>query len=119
MPSAMEHIVNPPVVRLIDDEPKRKAPPPNKERNEALLAEARERLGVVSDRQLALELNVNPSTISKLRSGSINLGAGMAIRIHEVAGISFPEIRQILKLAEDDPIASDDSPMPPPQEERL
>jgi hypothetical protein len=49
-----------------------------------------------SDAQLCRVLQVPPPMISKIRTGRINISAGLLIRIHEVFQLPIPELRRMI-----------------------
>lgn len=61
-----------------------------------LLDEVKQRYSIKNDAQLSRTLDVPPPTISKIRSGRINVSADMILRIHESLGMSVADIRSFL-----------------------
>lgn len=49
-----------------------------------------------NDAQLARVLGVTPATISKIRSGKLNVSPGIRLRILEVFGLPIAELRRLL-----------------------
>jgi transcriptional regulator with XRE-family HTH domain len=49
-----------------------------------------------SDAQLCRVLQVPPPMISKIRTGRINVSAGLMIRIHEVFQLPISELRRMM-----------------------
>jgi len=62
----------------------------------ALLDEAIKVMELKNDAALAKLLEVAPPVISKIRHGTLHIGATMALCIHEVSGMSFDLIKGIL-----------------------
>ena len=60
-----------------------------------LLDALRARFDIKSDAALARELVVKPPQISKLRSGSLPVGATLILSIHEHLGVPVAEIRAL------------------------
>jgi hypothetical protein len=52
--------------------------------------------GVASDRALAIALNVKPPVVSKIRAGSLKVGATIILRAHETFGLPVAQIRTLL-----------------------
>jgi len=61
-----------------------------------LLDFIKERYKVKNDAELSRTLDVPPPTISKIRSGKVNVSADMILRIHECLGMSVADIRKLL-----------------------
>ena len=61
-----------------------------------LLDEVKKRYEVKNDAELSRKLDVPPPTISKIRSGKVNVSADMILRIHENFGMPVKEIRELL-----------------------
>ena len=61
-----------------------------------LLDEVKQRYGIKNDAQLSRTLDVPPPTISKIRSGKINVSADIILRIHECLGMPVADIRSLL-----------------------
>lgn len=61
----------------------------------ALLDELLVRGKLKNDAALARELEVAPPTISKVRTRTLPLGAVLRIRINEVFGMAFSEMREL------------------------
>jgi plasmid maintenance system antidote protein VapI len=61
-----------------------------------LLDEVKQRYSIKNDAQLSRTLDVQPPTISKIRSGKINVSADMILRIHECLGMPVADIRALL-----------------------
>jgi len=61
-----------------------------------LLDEVKKRYEVKNDAELSRKLDVPPPTISKIRSGKVNVSADMILRIHETFGMPVKEIRELL-----------------------
>jgi plasmid maintenance system antidote protein VapI len=61
-----------------------------------LLDTLRERLGLDSDQALARHLHICPKTISKIRSGEIQLSATILLCMAECAATSMDELRGIV-----------------------
>jgi len=61
-----------------------------------LLDEVKKRYEVKNDAELSRKLDVPPPTISKIRSGRVNVSADMILRIHETFGMTVKEIRELL-----------------------
>jgi len=61
-----------------------------------LLDEVKQRYSIKNDAQLSRTLDVPPPTISKIRSGKINVSADMILRIHECLGMPVADIRALL-----------------------
>ncbi|MCS0810670.1 helix-turn-helix domain-containing protein [Massilia agilis] len=49
-----------------------------------------------SDAQLCRVLQVPPPMISKIRTGRINVSAGLMIRIHEVYNLPISDLRRMM-----------------------
>lgn len=69
-----------------------------------LIDRLREMKQLRSDAQLCRVLQVSPPMISKIRTGRINISAGLLIRIHEVYQLSIAELRKLM--------AEPDAPVP-------
>jgi plasmid maintenance system antidote protein VapI len=50
-------------------------------------------LGVKTDRALAARCHITPPVISKMRTGSLPIGASMLLRLHDETGISLDRLR--------------------------
>jgi len=61
-----------------------------------LLDAVKERYAVKNDAELSRKLDVPPPTISKIRSGKVNVSADMILRIHETFDMPVKEIRELL-----------------------
>jgi plasmid maintenance system antidote protein VapI len=61
-----------------------------------LLDTIKERHSIKSDAELSRKLDVPPPTISKIRSGRVNVSADMILRIHETFNMPVKEIRELL-----------------------
>ena len=61
-----------------------------------LLDEVKQRYSIKNDAQLSRTLDVPPPTISKIRSGKINVSADIILRIHECLGMPVADIRSLL-----------------------
>jgi len=61
-----------------------------------LLDEVKQRYHIKNDAQLSRTLDVPPPTISKIRSGRVNVSADMILRIHECLGMPVADIRALL-----------------------
>jgi transcriptional regulator with XRE-family HTH domain len=61
-----------------------------------LIDRLREMKQLRSDAQLCRVLQVPPPMISKIRTGRINISAGLMIRIHEVYQLSIAELRKLM-----------------------
>jgi len=61
-----------------------------------LLDKVKELYNIKNDAQLSRTLDVPPPTISKIRSGKVNVSADMILRIHETLGMSVADIRALL-----------------------
>lgn len=58
-----------------------------------LLALAAKALGLKTDRALAARCHITPPAISKMRTGSLPIGASMLLRLHDETGISLDKLR--------------------------
>ena len=54
------------------------------------------KMGLKSDAALSRVLGVAPPVISKLRHGSLPIGATVLLRMHEESGISIKELKSYL-----------------------
>jgi transcriptional regulator with XRE-family HTH domain len=61
-----------------------------------LIERLREMKQLRSDAQLCRVLQVPPPMISKIRTGRINISAGLMIRIHEVFQLPIAELRRMV-----------------------
>ena len=61
-----------------------------------LLDAVKELYSIKNDAQLSRTLDVPPPTISKIRSGKINVSAEIILRIHECLGMPVADIRSFL-----------------------
>jgi plasmid maintenance system antidote protein VapI len=61
-----------------------------------LLDEVKQRYSIKNDAELSRTLDVPPPTISKIRSGRVNVSADMILRIHECLGMPVADIRALL-----------------------
>jgi plasmid maintenance system antidote protein VapI len=61
-----------------------------------LLDAVKERYSIKNDAELSRTLDVPPPTISKIRSGKVNVSADMILRIHETLGMPVADIRALL-----------------------
>jgi plasmid maintenance system antidote protein VapI len=61
-----------------------------------LLDAIKEQYSIKNDAELSRTLDVPPPTISKIRSGKVNVSADMILRIHECLGMSVADIRSFL-----------------------
>jgi plasmid maintenance system antidote protein VapI len=61
-----------------------------------LLDAVKERYAIKNDAELSRKLDVPPPTISKIRSGKVNVSADMILRIHETFDMQVKEIRELL-----------------------
>jgi hypothetical protein len=61
-----------------------------------LIERLRELKQLRSDAQLCRVLQVPPPMISKIRTGRINVSAGLMIRIHEVFQLPISELRKMM-----------------------
>jgi hypothetical protein len=61
-----------------------------------LIERLRELKQLRSDAQLCRVLQVPPPMISKIRTGRINISAGLMIRIHEVFQLPISELRKMM-----------------------
>jgi plasmid maintenance system antidote protein VapI len=61
-----------------------------------LLDTVKERYSIKNDAQLSRTLDVPPPTISKIRSGRVNVSSDMILRIHECLGMPVADIRALL-----------------------
>jgi transcriptional regulator with XRE-family HTH domain len=50
-------------------------------------------LGLKTDRALAARCHITPPAISKMRNGSLSIGASMLLRLHDETGISMDKLR--------------------------
>jgi transcriptional regulator with XRE-family HTH domain len=50
-------------------------------------------LGLKTDRALADRCHITPPAISKMRTGSLPIGASMLLRLHDETGISLDKLR--------------------------
>lgn len=50
---------------------------------------------IESDAALARTLKIAPTAISRVRSGTVPLGASMVLRLHETLGMPVKEIRKL------------------------
>lgn len=60
-----------------------------------LLDTLRARYGLTSDAALARKLNMAPPNVSKLRRGTLPLGATVILNIHETLGMAVEQIREL------------------------
>ena len=61
-----------------------------------LLDAIKEQYSIKNDAELSRTLDVPPPTISKIRSGRVNVSADIILRIHEVLGMPVADIRALL-----------------------
>jgi plasmid maintenance system antidote protein VapI len=61
-----------------------------------LLDFIKERYKVKNDAELSRLLKTKAPTISKIRSGRVNVSADIILRIHEVLGMPVADIRALL-----------------------
>ena len=61
-----------------------------------LLDAIKERYSVKNDAELSRRLDVPPPTISKIRTGVINVSSDMILRIHETFDMPVKDIRSLL-----------------------
>jgi plasmid maintenance system antidote protein VapI len=61
-----------------------------------LLDAVKKRYAIKNDAELSRKLDVPPPTISKIRSGKVNVSADMILRIHETFDMPVKEIRELL-----------------------
>ena len=61
-----------------------------------LLDTVKERYSIKNDAELSRTLDVPPPTISKIRSGRVNVSADIILRIHECLGMPVADIRSLL-----------------------
>jgi plasmid maintenance system antidote protein VapI len=61
-----------------------------------LLDAVKERYAIKNDAELSRKMDVPPPTISKIRSGKVNVSADMILRIHETFDMPVKEIRELL-----------------------
>ena len=61
-----------------------------------LLDAVKERYNVKNDAELSRRLDVPPPTISKIRTGVINVSSDMILRIHETFDMPVKDIRSLL-----------------------
>jgi len=61
-----------------------------------LLDTIKERYSIKNDAELSRTLDVPPPTISKIRSGRVNVSADIILRIHECLGMLVADIRALL-----------------------
>jgi plasmid maintenance system antidote protein VapI len=61
-----------------------------------LLDAVKELYSIKNDAELSRTLDVPPPTISKIRSGKVNVSADMILRIHEYLGMPVADIRSLL-----------------------
>jgi plasmid maintenance system antidote protein VapI len=54
------------------------------------------RLNLNNDLALARELDITPSSISKIRHGKLVVGAPLLIRMHELSGLKVRELRALM-----------------------
>lgn len=66
-------------------------------RPHALLDYVRTQFNFATDCEMAEALHTSTSAISKIRSGELQVGALMMVRLHENYGISFKTMRDLLK----------------------
>lgn len=64
-----------------------------------LLDTIKERYSIKNDAELSRTLDVPPPTISKIRSGRVNVSADIILRIHECLGMPVADIRSLLESA--------------------
>jgi len=69
------------------------------DRANLLLDVTKEMLGCKNDAALSRKLEFAPPVISKIRHGILAPGATFLIRAHEIAGITFSDIRRILDVS--------------------
>ena len=62
----------------------------------ALLDAMLHQLGLKSDAALSRRIGVAPPVISKIRHGTLSVGASMLIRLHEESGLSIRELRNLM-----------------------
>jgi plasmid maintenance system antidote protein VapI len=55
-----------------------------------------DKLQLKNDAALSHALEVAPPVISKIRHNRLPVGASLMVRIHEIAGMSFPDMHQLL-----------------------
>jgi hypothetical protein len=55
------------------------------------------RYGAKNDKSLANSLNMYPSSISRVRSGEVNIGSVFILKVHEQTGIPVKEIRRLIE----------------------
>lgn len=72
------------------------------ERNVALLNKVIELQGLKNDAALARAMGCKPPDISKIRHGSVQVTALMMVRIHELTGMPFTEIRTYVPKLKND-----------------
>lgn len=61
-----------------------------------LLDVVMEKLGLKNDAALSIALDVAPPVISKVRHKKLAIGSTMLLRMHELTGISFKELRSLM-----------------------
>ena len=61
-----------------------------------LLDAVKERYSIKNDAELSRTLDVPPPTISKIRSGKVNVSSDIILRIHESLGMPVADIRSLL-----------------------
>lgn len=67
-----------------------------------LLDTIREAFDLSSDGRLAVFLDTQPPTISRIRSGRNKVSAGMVLRIYDKTGWTIEEIRGLVGYKEED-----------------
>ena len=62
----------------------------------ALLDAMLDQLGLKNDAALSRYIGVAPPVISKIRHGTLSVGASMLIRLHEESGLAIRELRELM-----------------------
>jgi hypothetical protein len=65
-------------------------------RNEHFLDYLKERLGCKNDAQLSVQLDIEPAYVSRIRHDRAKVSANLRIVIHELTGMSFAKMREML-----------------------
>jgi len=76
--------------------PIRRLPPGAEYDPNRLLDAIIHRLRLKNDAALARSLEVAPAVISKLRHGSVPIGATLLLRMHDVSGLGVNELRALM-----------------------
>ena len=72
----------------------------NAARSNELLDHVLHLSGVKNDAALSRGLEVAPPVLSKIRHGKLPVGATLAIKIHELTGLSITRIKDILNSSQ-------------------